>query len=162
MLSSRLLLQKAAFIKPNSSSARSLSTLIQSTNNAHNLVRPTINGAMIRSFSDLSVPKPPTSIHPHTPLGDAKGSLIYTETDEAPALATFSLLPILSKVSFAKDKKVKRQCKRKKSFATRYATVNSTECLTIIPLNFNVKVSKTSICFFFFQTKEFFMNYETT
>jgi hypothetical protein len=54
---------------------------------------------MIRSFSDLNIPSPPTSIHPHTPNTSAKGSLIYTETDEAPALATFSLLPILNKVS---------------------------------------------------------------
>jgi monomeric isocitrate dehydrogenase len=41
---------------------------------------------------------PPTSSHAHVPLPSATGSLIYTETDEAPALATYSLLPILSKV----------------------------------------------------------------
>lgn len=42
---------------------------------------------------------PPTSHHPHTTLPDAKGSIMYTETDEAPALATFSLLPIFQKYS---------------------------------------------------------------
>ena len=51
----------------------------------------------LRSLS-TEVPMPPTSSHPHIPLPSAKGSLIYTETDEAPALATYSLLPILSKV----------------------------------------------------------------
>lgn len=52
----------------------------------------------IRTFSAASdIPKAPTSSHPHTVNLDASGSLIYTETDEAPALATYSLLPILSK-----------------------------------------------------------------
>lgn len=41
----------------------------------------------------------PTSSHPHTPLPGAQGSIIYTETDEAPALATYSLLPVIAKVS---------------------------------------------------------------
>ena len=53
---------------------------------------------MSHAFSTLQTPLPPTSTHEHTPLANANGSLIYTETDEAPALATFSLLPILSKV----------------------------------------------------------------
>ena len=52
-----------------------------------------------RYFSSVEVPNPPTSNHPHEELPNANGSLIYTETDEAPALATFSLLPILTKVS---------------------------------------------------------------
>jgi hypothetical protein len=47
----------------------------------------------------IPVPKPPTSNHPHTPLPNAHGSMIYTETDEAPALATYSLYPVISKVS---------------------------------------------------------------
>lgn len=51
-----------------------------------------------RYFSSVEVPNPPTSNHPHHDLPNANGSLIYTETDEAPALATFSLLPILTKV----------------------------------------------------------------
>eukprot|EP00569_Conticribra_weissflogii_P005805 CAMPEP_0171337616 /NCGR_PEP_ID=MMETSP0878-20121228/6798_1 /TAXON_ID=67004 /ORGANISM="Thalassiosira weissflogii, Strain CCMP1336" /LENGTH=861 /DNA_ID=CAMNT_0011839259 /DNA_START=114 /DNA_END=2699 /DNA_ORIENTATION=- len=51
----------------------------------------------IRSMSDVEVPEPPTSNHPHRPVPGASGKLIYTETDEAPALATFSLLPVLSK-----------------------------------------------------------------
>jgi len=44
-----------------------------------------------------SVPDAPTSNHEYEPLQGAKGRLIYTETDEAPALATFSLLPSLRK-----------------------------------------------------------------
>jgi len=45
-----------------------------------------------------SIPDPPSSNHFHKPLADAKGSVIYTETDEAPALATYSLYPVISKV----------------------------------------------------------------
>lgn len=48
--------------------------------------------------TDIELPLPPTSSHPHSKLASAQGSLIYTETDEAPALATYSLLPILKKV----------------------------------------------------------------
>ena len=47
----------------------------------------------------VETPPPPTSHHPHTGLPDAKGTIIYCETDEAPALATFSLLPIFQKYS---------------------------------------------------------------
>ena len=36
--------------------------------------------SLIRSFSDVAVPEPPTSNHPHKPLPGAKGQLIYTET----------------------------------------------------------------------------------
>lgn len=50
------------------------------------------------SSDDLNV-HAPTSNHPYTPLPGAKGSIIYTETDEAPALATYSFLPVLRKVS---------------------------------------------------------------
>ena len=39
-----------------------------------------------------------SSNHKHFPLPGAKGSVIYTETDEAPALATYSLYPVVSKV----------------------------------------------------------------
>jgi Monomeric isocitrate dehydrogenase len=54
---------------------------------------------VLRLFSTkLEIPPPPSSNHPHKSLTSAKGSLIYTETDEAPALATYSLLPILTKV----------------------------------------------------------------
>jgi hypothetical protein len=45
------------------------------------------------------VPAPPTSNHKYTPLTNAKGSVLYTETDEAPALATYSLYPLISKAS---------------------------------------------------------------
>jgi len=50
-----------------------------------------------RFHSTVAVPDAPSSNHPHRALPGAKGSLIYTETDEAPALATFSLLPVISK-----------------------------------------------------------------
>ena len=39
-----------------------------------------------------------SSNHKHFPLPNAKGSVIYTETDEAPALATYSLYPVVAKV----------------------------------------------------------------
>jgi hypothetical protein len=52
--------------------------------------------ATIRHFA--SIPPPPKSNHPHVPLPNAKGTIIYTETDEAPALATFSLYPLIAKV----------------------------------------------------------------
>jgi len=53
-------------------------------------------------MTDLNVPPPPTSNHPHVPSSSGSssssgGSIIYTETDEAPSLATYNLLPILTK-----------------------------------------------------------------
>ena len=45
-----------------------------------------------------TTPSPPTSNHRHDPISNPQGSIIYTETDEAPALATFSLYPVISKV----------------------------------------------------------------
>ena len=51
------------------------------------------------SFSaSVDVPPAPTSNHPHTSLPGAKGMIIYTETDEAPALATYSLYPAVAKI----------------------------------------------------------------
>jgi hypothetical protein len=50
------------------------------------------------STSSVSVPAPPTSNHPHHKLEGAEGMIIYTETDEAPALATYSLYPVIAKV----------------------------------------------------------------
>jgi len=51
-------------------------------------------------FTTVSVPEPPTSNHKYTPLKEpVGGSIIYTETDEAPALATYSLYPIIRKVN---------------------------------------------------------------
>ena len=38
-----------------------------------------------------------------TPIPDARGKIIYTETDEAPSLATFSLLPIFKKFAGLSD-----------------------------------------------------------
>lgn len=40
----------------------------------------------------------PSSNHAHAPIPNAKGTIIYTETDEAPALATYSLYPVIKKV----------------------------------------------------------------
>ena len=48
---------------------------------------------------EVTIPPPPSSNHFHVKLPNAKASIIYTETDEAPSLATYSLLPCLSKVS---------------------------------------------------------------
>lgn len=53
----------------------------------------------MRMLSSIYIPPPPTSHHRYTPLEGAQGSIVYTETDEAPALATYSLLPVISKVS---------------------------------------------------------------
>ena len=60
------------------------------------------NTSRFLSTDDLSV-TPPTSNHKFTPSPHTKGSIIYTETDEAPALATFSFLPVLSKVRIRFD-----------------------------------------------------------
>jgi hypothetical protein len=54
-------------------------------------------------MSTVALPSPPTSNHPHTPLAGAQGSIIYTETDEAPALATYSLYPAVAKVRQSKN-----------------------------------------------------------
>jgi len=59
--------------------------------------------ALVRSMSDVVLPEPPTSNHPHASIPGSKGQLIYTETDEAPALATFSLLPVLAKFGALAD-----------------------------------------------------------
>jgi hypothetical protein len=50
-------------------------------------------------FSTATVPEPPTSNHAHTKLASPQGKIIYTETDEAPALATYSLYPVVAKAS---------------------------------------------------------------
>ena len=51
-----------------------------------------------RWMSSVDVPTAPTSNHAHKDLAGAEGSIIYTETDEAPALATYSLYPVISKI----------------------------------------------------------------
>ena len=38
------------------------------------------NSIVQRSMSDVPVPEPPTSNHPHKPIPGASGQLIYTET----------------------------------------------------------------------------------
>jgi|UniRef100_A0A7S2XMX6 isocitrate dehydrogenase len=60
-------------------------------------------GLMGRTFSTVDVPSSPTSNHPRISLPNAKGTIYYTETDEAPALATFSLLPPLVKMGSLAD-----------------------------------------------------------
>jgi len=52
---------------------------------------------------DLGIPAAPTSNHPHTKLENAQASIIYTETDEAPALATYSLFPVVNKIGALAD-----------------------------------------------------------
>jgi hypothetical protein len=49
-------------------------------------------------MSTVAVPDAPTSNHAHSKLAGAQGSIVYTETDEAPALATYSLYPAVAKV----------------------------------------------------------------
>lgn len=63
--------------------------------------RPIGTAGIIRRLTtaeSVEVPSPPSSNHPYKTLPDAKGRIIYTETDEAPALATYALYPIVSKV----------------------------------------------------------------
>lgn len=54
--------------------------------------------AWLSTSSAVSMPSPPTSNHPHHKFEGAEGMIIYTETDEAPALATYSLYPVIAKV----------------------------------------------------------------
>ena len=56
------------------------------------------NVATPRFLSTVDVPPPPTSNHLHEKAPNTTDSIIYTETDEAPALATYSLLPVIAKV----------------------------------------------------------------
>jgi len=58
-------------------------------------LRPSLAAGVRALTSDA--PTAPTSSHPYRSIPGATGRLVYTETDEAPALATFSLLPVLSK-----------------------------------------------------------------
>eukprot|EP00536_Pseudo-nitzschia_multiseries_P012621 jgi/Psemu1/209227/e_gw1.492.34.1 len=59
--------------------------------------------AASEAASDLEIPSAPTSNHPHTHLPNAQASIIYTETDEAPALATYSLFPVVNKIGALAD-----------------------------------------------------------
>jgi len=59
--------------------------------------------ASAASADKLDIPLAPTSNHPHTPLANAQASIIYTETDEAPALATYSLYPVVKKIGALAD-----------------------------------------------------------
>jgi hypothetical protein len=60
--------------------------------------KASMDGGSDSSSTTTTIPPAPTSHHAHKPLIDAMGSIIYTETDEAPALATYSLYPVVSKI----------------------------------------------------------------
>jgi len=111
-MSSSRLLRQTAFLARKSVTSRTASSHIftstlascQNIYNPFPSACPRLDTISSRAFSsDLSIPAAPTSTHPSTPIPNAKGSLIYTETDEAPALATFSLLPILTKFGALAD-----------------------------------------------------------
>jgi len=101
---SRLILRQTS-TRLNTVNRITSSRLISSSNNYRNNVLNTHHPISIRRtnarfLSDTNVystPSPPTSTHPHPNTNKENDTLIYTETDEAPALATFSLLPIISK-----------------------------------------------------------------
>jgi len=101
---SRLILRQTS-TRLNTVNRVTSSRLISSSNNYRNNVLNThypinIRRTNARFLSDThvySTPSPPTSTHPHPNTNTKNDTLIYTETDEAPALATFSLLPIISK-----------------------------------------------------------------
>jgi hypothetical protein len=57
-----------------------------------------LQASTARYFSTVEIPNPPSSNHHHVPLESAQASIIYTETDEAPALATYALYPVIAKV----------------------------------------------------------------
>ena len=59
--------------------------------------------ALFSTAATVEVPPPPSSHHKHEPLPSALGSIVYTETDEAPALATYSLYPVIAKVRVCID-----------------------------------------------------------
>jgi len=80
--------------------------------NACAVTRTTFVSRMTKTFSTTSIvasgdgveiPAPPTSNHAHTKLPNAQASIIYTETDEAPALATYSLYPVVNKIGALAD-----------------------------------------------------------
>lgn len=68
-----------------------------SRNGAVHVTKHLSSGLRWMSEATVDVPPAPTSSHPHTKLPGAHGSIIYTETDEAPALATYSLYPAVEK-----------------------------------------------------------------
>jgi len=81
-------------------SLRSVATRTATTNRS-NIAAAFANKHQVcwMSSGDLEIPPPPTSHHPHTNVPNAQGTIIYTETDEAPALATYSLYPAVAKIS---------------------------------------------------------------
>ena len=78
---------------------RSVLSGVQHTSTTNWVSSNHIYSKPLAAFStSVDLPPPPTSNHPYSPLANAQGSVLYTETDEAPALATYSLYPIISKV----------------------------------------------------------------
>jgi hypothetical protein len=74
---------------------------LQATHAARFTPRSRIFASQQQSWmSTVTVPDAPTSNHLHIKLKGAKGKMIYTETDEAPALATYSLYPVVAKVRY--------------------------------------------------------------
>jgi len=97
------LLRRSAATTTASSSSSLL--LLRSTGKATSAYRRSAlrHFASADASSSVAIPPPPTSHHKHVPMPDAKGSIVYTETDEAPALATFSLYPVIAKFSALSD-----------------------------------------------------------
>jgi hypothetical protein len=97
---------------PSSTAATTGSTILSTATNAITravfVPRPIMmmalvgrnNGMMMYMSTTTTTDGKPlwSSHHKHFPLPNAKGTVIYTETDEAPALATYSLYPVVSKV----------------------------------------------------------------
>jgi Monomeric isocitrate dehydrogenase len=79
-----------------------------------------------------------SSNHKHYPLLNAKGSVIYTETDEAPALATYSLYPVVSKVRTLLVLLLIAWCKR--SFRSNHNAETLSSYLTDVSLSLTNKI----------------------
>ena len=89
-----MIIRRAAFAAFQTQANRSIQTA-RSAVSRSNLLFANTNQLWM---SSVAVPPAPTSHHAHNKLEGAKGSIIYTETDEAPALATYSLYPAVAKV----------------------------------------------------------------
>jgi len=61
-------------------------------------IQSSFSTTAVNASDALDTPSAPTSNHAYSKLPEAQGSIIYTETDEAPALATYSLFPVVNKI----------------------------------------------------------------
>lgn len=61
-------------------------------------IQSSFSTTAVNASDALEIPSAPTSNHAYSKLPEAQGSIIYTETDEAPALATYSLFPVVNKI----------------------------------------------------------------